>query len=87
MRRICKVTWLDATGGVRAGWRPLRTIGGPAETVISVGFLLKDDDVVILVPHLSGEEGDGEICIPRTWIKEVVELVPARKKKSPGSDG
>ena len=79
--RICKVTWLDATGGLRTGWRSLKSIHTALEESTSVGFLLRDDDVVVIVPHLSGiDEGDGEIAIPRTCVKEVVDLVPARKK-------
>ena len=85
--RICKVTWLDATGGNRSGWRPLKSLLGPPEKVISIGFILKDaDDVIVLVPHMASDEGDGEITIPRTWVTEIVDLVPARKKSS-GSAG
>jgi len=79
--RVCRVTWLDATGGVRSGWRPLKALMEPPAKVVSVGFLLKQDDVIVLVPHMTGDEGDGEICIPSQWVQEIVDLEPARKKK------
>ena len=84
--RIVRVKWLDATGGVRAGWRSLKDLLEPPEEAVSVGFLLKQDDVTILVPHICGDEGDGEIAIPTAWVKDIVDLVPT-KKKSPGSSG
>ena len=52
--------------------------------VVSVGFLLKEGDIIVIVPHVAeGKDGDGEIHIPSGWVKSIVELTPesARKKK------
>lgn len=85
--RIVRVEWLDATGGTRIGWRPLKALLEPPEEAVSVGFLLREDDVIILVPHISGPEGDGEIAIPTAWVKSIVDLEPVKKKKSPTLSG
>ena len=77
---ILMVEWDDATGGNRSGWRALKSLLGPPEKVISVGFAIRDDDVITLVPHKAGDEGDGEISIPRIWATAVTVLVPSRKK-------
>lgn len=74
--------WLDATGGLRTGWRSLKSINLEPEPSETVGFLLRESKKAILVvPHRSGpDEGDGEICILKDTIEELVDLVPSRKK-------
>ena len=77
--KLVLVNWLDAAGGNRDGWRPLVAMTGmSSHACVSVGFLLhQDDDRIVVVPHVSGEQGDGEIVIPRSWLdRVVVELAP-----------
>lgn len=75
--KIVEVLWLDAHGGNKSGWKKLRKIAStvPA-TGRSVGYLVKrTDDLVVVCPHLVGEgksaEGDGEIAIPKSWVKKI----------------
>lgn len=83
--KIVKVDWADATGGIRVGWRPLRSMTAPPVKVESVGFLIRNDDVVAIVPHLAEEDGDGEIAIPAGWVTKIIELGPRGKPIKAGS--
>jgi hypothetical protein len=77
--KLVLVNWNDAAGGNKTGWRTLDSMKGDGlHAVQSVGFLLrKTDELVTVVPHVSGERGDGEIDIPCSWIVgSIVELAP-----------
>ena len=85
--RIVKVEWLDASGGIKSGWRPTTDIrkGGKPAPAVSVGFLLTDDEnAMIVCPHLVGEnleDGDGEVVIPKSWVVKVTDLVDKPKRR------
>lgn len=77
---IVLVEWKDAAGGARIGWRPIREVE-KQETAIcySVGFLLRQtNNEVLIVPHVAtlGDQadGDGELCIPKSWVKKITVL-------------
>ncbi len=74
--KLVEVLWLDAAGGERQGWRAVAGMSsGMAHECRSVGFLIhKSDDRVIVCPHLSGEQGDGEIVIPASWVVKILDL-------------
>ena len=74
--RLVEVCWLDAAGGERQGWRTLESMKAMlTHECRSVGFLLhKTDQVVILVPHVTGDQGDGEIVIPAPWVASIIDL-------------
>lgn len=71
------VNWRDAAGGNRSGWRTLESMKGDGlHACQSVGFLLRrTDEFITVVPHVSLDQGDGEISIPAAWVTSVVELV------------
>jgi hypothetical protein len=80
--KLVLVNWNDAAGGNKTGWRTLDSMKGDGlHAVQSVGFLLrKTDELVTVVPHVSGEQGDGEIDIPCSWIVgSIVELEAKRQ--------
>ena len=97
--KIVRVEWIDAHGGVRGGWRELSLISKrKAVHALSVGVLLHEaSDRVVVCPHFVGNEkgidldetdtsGDGEIAIPRSWVRKITVLgyvdqvvVPKRK--------
>ena len=82
--KLVIVEWEDAAGGNRTGWRPTSEIKkrSAPEPAVSVGWLLRWDDSVVICPHLVGtnrDEGDGEIAIPSAWVKTVYELKQSKK--------
>lgn len=84
--RLVQVEWVDASGGIRAGWRALTDIkkGAAPTPAISVGWLVRnDEDCVTVCPHLVGEnreEGDGELSIPKSWVIRMVDLVQKKRR-------
>ena len=87
--KLVLVEWTDATGGLRTGWRPVASMADTTTPARSVGWLVhEDDDVIVVCPHQVGHdygEGDGEIRLDRRWLVRVVDLVevPAKGKKRP----
>lgn len=76
---LVRVTWKDPSGPTEA-WTPVEELGGPdaLHTVVSVGFLTKDGNVLVIVPHIADDsEGFGEISIPKGVVLSVEELRPA----------
>ena len=78
--KIVLVEWLDACGGERRGWRPMKEVQAqePAKCQ-SVGFLVrKTKTEVVVCPHLArlGDDvdGDAELAIPRSWVKKIKVL-------------
>jgi hypothetical protein len=78
--KIVIIEWVDAHGGNRTGWKGLKEIEStvPANGR-SVGFLVKETETHIVVcPHFVGDEpnieGDGEMSIPKGWIKAIKVL-------------
>lgn len=85
--KLVLVEWQDAAGGVLSGWRSLSDIKkkARAEPAKSVGWLITDnDDVIVVCPHLVGDgepDGDGEITIPKSWVSKITEIGPKRAKR------
>jgi hypothetical protein len=84
--RLVLIEWLDATGGTRAGWKPVADMKRDLpHKCRSVGWIIhEDDDRVVIVPHMTGDgDGDGELTIPRDWQQSVLELTekPQRRKR------
>jgi hypothetical protein len=78
--KIVEVHWLDAHGGSRSGWRPLKDVAS-TEPVLAktVGYLVTlSRKMVVVCPHViesdGGTDGDGEIAIPRSWVKKIRSL-------------
>lgn len=84
--KLVIVDWLDATGGTRNGWRSMKEMAvGALDSCRSVGWLLVEDkDRLVVIPHISAEQGDGEIIIPRSWVSKITRIpgydMPAPKK-------
>lgn len=80
--KIELIKWVD-TFGCPPGWEFEDELEYKVTEVISVGFIRKETDtVVVLVPHISNAERKqvaGCICIPRRQIVERVELVKEEK--------
>ena len=80
--RLVRVDWQDATGGVRTGWRPIPSMTDTTTPARSVGWLVhEDDDMIVICPHQVGHdygEGDGEIRLDRRWLTRIVDLVEAK---------
>lgn len=75
--RIAVIEWVDAFG-CPAGWEFEDETQARATTVRSVGFVLSEDDqVVMLAPHISSPgEGErrqlaGHIAVPRRQIVKI----------------
>jgi hypothetical protein len=75
MITLHKVVWHDASGGSNAGWRDLSELKQiTAAIAVSSGVIIhKDDDLLIICPHILLEDGqvvqgDAEIAIPKAWI-------------------
>jgi hypothetical protein len=79
------VNWVDAAGGNKSGWRTLDSMkNDKLHPVTSVGFLLrKTDELVTVVPHVSGDQGDGEIDIPLSWIVGSIIELGAKSSATP----
>jgi hypothetical protein len=82
MTKIVMVTWFDAHGGTRNGWRDIKDVVTVEPVIaVSVGYLMSDTKRrVVIVPHAfldkdgKLEQGDGEIAIPKSWVKEIKVL-------------
>ena len=80
--RIALVEWLDAHGGVRTGWRDMAEIRKREPVVaLSIGYLVAETKTTITIcPHIvtdgegNAEMGDGEISIPRSWVRKIKVL-------------
>jgi len=84
--RLVLVEWLDAEGGIRSGWRPVKDMSREPVPCKSVGWLKDDDDNMLLViPHLgtAGNEhiGDGEIRIPKGWATKITDLIEKKRRR------
>lgn len=86
---LVEIEWVDAAGGARMGWRPLKEIVENARlaNACAAGYLLKKTrDFVVIVPHIAkdanGTDGDGELVIPRKWVK--IKPVPGRYREVTG---
>jgi len=85
MRRIVLVEWYDATGGEITGWRDLEDVQSMRPTFArTVGYLVYEGTIpdtkmnyVVVCPHIVGRkhpQGDGELAIPKSWIKRIITL-------------
>lgn len=86
--KIVRIDWLDAHGGVIAGWKDISTVVKSKPVLaISIGILLKENkDKVIVCPHFVGSPhelmisedaetaADGALSIPRSWVKKITVL-------------
>lgn len=72
--KLVHVVWVDAA--VSNVWRSQETAAKDTpHECRSVGYMLKNDDhCVVLAPHVSGDECNGDIVIPKVWVKAIVEL-------------
>jgi hypothetical protein len=89
--KIVLVEWYDAQSGP-IGWKPMREVLTiePALSK-SVGYLLKEvkngkHSYIVVCPHFTGVgykniDGDGEIAIPKSWIKRIVVLMDDKDVK------
>lgn len=87
MAKIVRIDWLDAHGGNRGGWKDVKD-AAQTETLpaLSVGVVLRETKRTIVVcPHFvsgaadkpvdtSTSQADGEIAIPKKWIKALTVL-------------
>lgn len=83
--KIVRVDWIDAYGGVLHGWRShSEMVAREAVKAVSFGVLLRETrDALVVCPHFVGESdkldvgtanGDGDIAIPRSWVRKVTIL-------------
>ena len=74
---LVRVTWLDPTGPT-VKWTKLEKLArGEPTTIVSIGHLIRDDDILIILPHLSADdEGFGEIVIPKGVVVSKEILAP-----------
>ena len=82
-RTLVLVKWRDAMGGTRGGWRPMGTMHAPLADCESVGWVAEHDtEKIVVVPHVAGDDGDGEIAIPTPWVQKITLLTPKRGKRN-----
>jgi hypothetical protein len=77
--RLVLVQWDDAIAHEYTGWRHRSetSVLEPA-SAISVGWVISDTPkAIVLVSHRCDEDVDGEICIPRGCITNIVDLIEA----------
>lgn len=94
--KIELIKWVD-TFGCPSGWEFEDELECVVTEVTSVGFIRKEtDEVVVLIPHISGADRKqiaGHICIPRKQIvsrqiifsSEICGREPASRQKPLGS--
>ena len=83
---LVQIDWRDAMGGTRGGWRPLDTMHAPTADCKSVGWVVEHTaEKIVIVPHLAGDEGDGELAIPAAWVQKITPLTLKRKKPAPSA--
>lgn len=80
------INWCDPAVGNT--WREMteaaKDAPHPAETM---GFLIeKNDQYVVVAPHCSGSQVNGDITIPRALILSMVELVVRPEAKPEPAD-
>lgn len=81
-RTLVLVQWRDAMGGTRGGWRPIGTMHAPVADCESVGWVVEHTaDKLVVVPHIAGDDGDGEIAIPAAWVQKITLLTTKRGKR------
>ena len=79
--------WLDSHVAI-GGWKARDDVEASAQVVRSVGWLARDDDVKLIIPHVIEEQGAvigqgcGEMLIP---TRSVVSMVEVRGARSPPS--
>ncbi len=78
---IVLVQWWDACGGELSSWRSFEELKKTSPALCySTGFLVHEGtkegmDYIVVCPHLTYEkEGDGELSIPKAWVKSVTVL-------------
>lgn len=84
--KLVLIEWVDAHGGTREGWRTLSDAAQRSLSVCkSVGWIIRADrKEVVIIPHTQDEElGDGELVLPRKWIKRIAPLVEASAASAP----
>lgn len=85
-RKLVYVEWIDSRG-VSASWEHMEVLAehGPCP-VKSAGWLLRDEENFIqVVPHIGTDpdQGCGDMTIPRSQIRRIVELkIPRDAAKS-----
>lgn len=86
--KIVRVDWLDAHGGVLAGWKDISSVAKSKPVLaMSIGVLLRETkDKVVVCPHFVGTShelllsedadtaADGALSIPRSWVKKITVL-------------
>lgn len=81
-KALVLVQWRDAMGGTRGGWRPLDTMHAPTADCESVGWVVEHTaEKIVVVPHMAGDDGDGEIAIPTPWVQKITPLTVKRGKR------
>ena len=81
-KTLVLVQWRDAMGGTRGGWRPIGTMHAPVADCESVGWVVEHTaEKIVVVPHIAGDDGDGEIAIPAAWVQKITLLTTKRGKR------
>jgi hypothetical protein len=86
--RLVFVEWEDSFVGT-SGWRETDGAQPNVAVVYSVGWLVHNGkDCKLIVPHLSEpdhanakQQGCGDITIPASAIRRIVDLTPAKPKR------
>lgn len=73
---LVRVTYKDPTGPTEP-WTEIEELkkGGP-DLCVAVGYLIRDDETLIVLPHISETQGFGEISLPRGAVVSIEKLVP-----------
>lgn len=76
---MVRITWMDAMDG-ETGWQEFDTImKGDLATCVDVGWLVKDNDHVVVVMGSwcvdpDDKNGGRYITIPKGWVKKIEYL-------------
>jgi len=86
-RKLLFVEWLDAASESEPGWKALESIDPNPVVCWSVGWLLHENtDAITIASSVNAEHFDGDVTIPKSWIRRQVELKMPRSKKAPKAE-
>lgn len=85
MTKIVLVEWYDAQSGPTE-WKEMKEVVSLKPALCkAVGYLVAENKVdkvayIVVCPHIAGIgdrtiDGDGEIAIPKSWIKKITVLL------------
>lgn len=83
-RKLLYIEWMDAKSEGEKGWKGMADLEGNPMLCFSIGWVLHENALAItLASSLTddGEDYDGDVTIPKSWILNSREIRCSRFKK------